>query len=214
MPAREGYTPDKLPQLEVAFEDQVDKGQYDLDTSLSLLRQYSFSPEHVNIKIISKILITAMLQLPSPDFALMLHLIPERSQDEQPLAALIALNQHLEGARFQAFWPAADSCRDILKSVPGVNDSVRTYILGAISSTYQRVTKSLLADSLRLDGAPLDALIESRTKSDGWRSSSTSNGDTIYILPRTDFNVIKHQAGQGGSLGFGLEQVAPVLAAA
>lgn len=37
-------------------------------------------------------------------------------QEEQPLAALIALTQHLEGARFQAFWVAVDSCRDIVKS--------------------------------------------------------------------------------------------------
>ena len=58
----------------------VDKGTYDLEACLTLLRLYSFSPEHVNVKIISKILIKAMPQLPSPDFALMLHLIPERLQ--------------------------------------------------------------------------------------------------------------------------------------
>ena len=37
-------------------------------------------------------------------------------QDEQPIAALVALTQHLEGARFAQFWQAADMCRDTLKS--------------------------------------------------------------------------------------------------
>lgn len=197
----------------------MERGTYDLDACLTLLRLYSFSPEHVNVRIMSKILIKAMLQLPSPDFALMLHLIPERLQvamfthcslsvkavsprltqveavlvqEEQPLAALIALTQHLEGARFQAFWLAADSCRDIVKSgkpagpasqvcpawhssiqfhyvpaidyafayaVPGFYDSVRAYILTAICSTFQKISKANLAESLRLEGAPLDQLV-------------------------------------------------------
>ena len=62
------------------YVNKVDKGTYDLNSCLTLLRLYSFSPEHVNIKVIGKILIKAMLRLPSPDFALMLHLIPERQQ--------------------------------------------------------------------------------------------------------------------------------------
>ena len=62
------------------LSQQVERGTYDLDACLTLLRLYSFSPEHVNVNVISKILIKAMLQLPSPDFALMLNMIPERLQ--------------------------------------------------------------------------------------------------------------------------------------
>ncbi len=80
-------------------------------------------------------------------------------QEEQPIAALIALNQHLEGGRFQAFWQAADSCRDILGSVPGYYDAIRRYIVGAMSSTCQKVSKTLLGEILHLDGAQLDQLV-------------------------------------------------------
>ena len=84
------------------------------------------------------------------------------AQDEQPLSALIALTQHLEGARFPDYWQTADSCRSILGSVPGYYDAVRKYILYVISVTCQKVTSSLLAESLRLDEAGMDALVGQR----------------------------------------------------
>lgn len=75
------------------------------------------------------------------------------------MAALIALTQHLEGARFQAYWQAADSCKEILESVPGYYDAIRAYIVLAISITCQKFSKQLLGDSLRLDGTALDKLV-------------------------------------------------------
>lgn len=80
-------------------------------------------------------------------------------QDEQPLAALIALTQHLEGARFSEYWHTADSCKSILSSVPGYYDAIRKYILYVISVTCQKVTKGLLAESMRLDESQVDALV-------------------------------------------------------
>ena len=81
-------------------------------------------------------------------------------QDEQPLSALIALTQHLEGARFTEYWHTADSCKSILGSVPGYYDAIRKYILYVISVTCQKVTKSLLAESMRLDEAGVEALVK------------------------------------------------------
>ncbi len=80
-------------------------------------------------------------------------------QEEQPVAALIALTQHLEGARFQAYWQAADSCRDILSSVPGYQDAIRAYIALAISSTCQKFSKQLLGECLMLDGPAITKLV-------------------------------------------------------
>ena len=72
---------------------------------------------------------------------------------------MIALTQHLEGARFTEYWQTADSCKSILGSVPGYYDAIRKYILYAISVTCQKVTKTLLADSLSLDEAKVDAMV-------------------------------------------------------
>ena len=43
--------------------------------------------------------------------------------------------------------------------MPGYYDAIRKYILYVISDTCQKVTKTLLADSLRLDEAKVDALV-------------------------------------------------------
>ena len=80
-------------------------------------------------------------------------------QEEQPVAALIALAQHLEGARFQAYWQAADACKDVVGSVPGYYEAVRAYILTAITSTCQKASKGMLAESLRMDSPQLDELV-------------------------------------------------------
>ncbi len=75
------------------------------------------------------------------------------------MAALIALTQHLEGARFQAYWQAADACKDVVGPVPGYYEAVRAYILTAITSTCQKASKGMLGESLRLDGPQLDDLV-------------------------------------------------------
>ena len=54
--------------------------QYSLTRDLALLRVYSFAPERTNLKALAAMLIKAMLQLPSHDVSLMLHMIPERLQ--------------------------------------------------------------------------------------------------------------------------------------
>ena len=59
---------------------QAKTGAYDLDANLALLRHYSFAPETAKLDAIAAVLIKAMMRLPEPDFAQLLHLIPERVQ--------------------------------------------------------------------------------------------------------------------------------------
>ena len=87
------------------------------------------------------------------------HDLAGAAQEEQPVAALIVLSQHLEGARFQAFWQAADACKDVVGSVCGYYDAVRAYILTVITSTCQKASKAMVAESLRLDAPQLEALV-------------------------------------------------------
>lgn len=47
------------------------------------------------------------------------------AQDEQPVAALVALTQHLEGARFRDFWLAQGACHDVVAGVAGFYEAVR-----------------------------------------------------------------------------------------
>ena len=105
------------------------------------------------------------------------------------MAALIVLSQHLEGARFQAFWQAADACKDVVGSVPGYYDAVRSYVLTVITSTCQKASKAMVAESLRLDTPQLEALVRrsrqpsGRHASCGELSAATQRG---AVLPGAD----------------------------
>ena len=59
---------------------QAKTGAYDLNGNLALLRHYSFAPETAKLDAIAAVLIKAMMRLPEPDFAQLLHLVPERVQ--------------------------------------------------------------------------------------------------------------------------------------
>jgi hypothetical protein len=48
-------------------------------------------------------------------------------QDEQPVAALVALTQHLESARFRDFWLAQDACQDVVAGVSGFYEAVSAH---------------------------------------------------------------------------------------
>ena len=52
------------------------------------------------------------------------------AQDEQPVAALVALTQRLEGARFRDFWLAQDACRDVVAGVAGFYEAACPQPLG------------------------------------------------------------------------------------
>ena len=59
---------------------QAKTGAYDLNGNLALLRHYSFAPETAKLDATAAVLTKAMMRLPEPDFAQLLHLIPERVQ--------------------------------------------------------------------------------------------------------------------------------------
>jgi hypothetical protein len=131
-------------------------------------------------------------------------------QEEQEIATLVVIMQHLHGARFQSFWMAVDACRTVhLSQVPGFVEAIRNHILRAVHSTCQKVRRSTLGDYLRLDVAALNDLIESKVASEGWNVSKAGS-ETIIELPKTSHNQLKEQASQ--TTAFRFEQLAPLLA--
>ena len=77
---------------------QVKSGTYDLDANLALLRHYNFAPEGAKINVIALVLTKAMMRLPEPDFAQLLHLVPERVQVRRLLATLLFLGCWVDSA--------------------------------------------------------------------------------------------------------------------
>ncbi|CAN6563606.1 unnamed protein product [Malus baccata var. baccata] len=140
------YNPDILLDLENYVNEQVSSQTYSLDANLCLLRLYQFEPNRMSTQIVARILVKALMAMPSPDFSLCLFLIPERVQMEEQFKTLIVLSHYLETGRFSQFWDEASKNRHIVEAVPGFEQAIQDYAVHVLSLTYQRVPRSVLAE--------------------------------------------------------------------
>ncbi|KAK4396801.1 Eukaryotic translation initiation factor 3 subunit K [Sesamum angolense] len=182
------YNPDILPDLENYVNEQVSSQTYSLNANLCLLRLYQFEPERMSTQIVARILIKALMAMPAPDFSLCLFPIPERVQMEEQFKTLIVLSHYLETARFRQFWDEAVKSRHILEVIPGFEQAIQAYAIHVLSLTYQKVTRSILAESINIEGLSLDKVIEHHVANSGWVIEKNQNKGQLIILPRNEFN--------------------------
>ncbi|KAI3443508.1 hypothetical protein Pfo_000173 [Paulownia fortunei] len=182
------YNPDILPDLENYVNEQVSSQTYSLNANLCLLRLYQFEPDRMSTQIVARILIKALMAMPAPDFSLCLFLIPERVQMEEQFKTLIVLSHYLETARFRQFWDEAAKSHHILEVVPGFEQAIQAYAIHVLSLTYQKVPRSVLAESINVEGLSLDKFVEHHVANSGWAIEKNQNKGQLIILPRSEFN--------------------------
>lgn len=173
------YDRNSLPQLEQYVDCQVEQQLNDSETNLAVLKLYQFYPQTYNASVVSKILIKALMNLPSTDFLCALYLIPERRQVDEPVPIISRLASLLETGCFTQFWSDAGACADLLASVPGSLDSIREFILSVVARTYHTIDLPVLAEIINLEEE--DAIDLVTTK--GWTVSGS-----IVTCPRSDDN--------------------------
>ncbi|KAL0660230.1 hypothetical protein Bca4012_080815 [Brassica carinata] len=210
------FNPEILPDLENYVNEQVTSQTYSLDANLCLLRLYQFEPERMNTHVVARILIKALMAMPTPDFSLCLFLIPERVQMEEQFKALIVLSHYLETGRFQQFWDEAAKNRHFLESV--LRKLSKAYASHLLSLSYQKLPRSVLAEKyltfdnsllLNMDGASLDKFIEHQVANNGWIVEK--EGGSI-VLPQNEFNhpELKKNAGENVPLEH-IARIFPIL---
>lgn len=147
------YDPDILPRLEAYVDHQVAGGRAlnDPDSNLAVLKLYQFYPAHYRADTVAKILIKALMTLPSTDFLCALYLVPDRRQVDEPIPVIAKLAELLETGCFKEFWEAAGSCRELLESVPGSLDAVRDFMASVVARTYRCVDLPVLGELLELE---------------------------------------------------------------
>ncbi|KAM1813191.1 hypothetical protein ACFX11_027028 [Malus domestica] len=182
------YNPDILPDLENYVNEQVSSQTYSLDANLCLLRLYQFEPDRMSTQIVARILVKALMAMPSPDFSLCLFLIPERVQMEEQFKTLIVLSHYLETGRFSQFWDEASKNRHIVEAVPGFEQSIQAYAVHVLSLTYQRVPRSVLAEAINIEGLALDKFLEHHVANSGWILEKGQGRGQLIVLPRNEFN--------------------------
>lgn len=182
------YNPDILPELESYVQEQVMHQTYSLDANLCLLRLYQFETSRMNIQIVARILVKALMALPAPDFNLCMFLIPERLQMEEPFLTFITLAHFLETARFREFWDEAARNRDILEVVPGFEQAIQGYALHVLSLTYQRLPRHVLAEAINVEGLLLDKFLEHQVANNGWSLEKGHGVGQVVVLPPNEHN--------------------------
>lgn len=156
------YDPSILPRLEEFVNYQVAHGFCDPDINLAVLKLYQFYPDKYNASTVSKILIKALMNLPSTDFLCSLYLIPERRQVDEPIPVISQLAGLLETGRFKDFWAASGACADLLASVPGSLNAVRDFMMEVVGRTYKTINVSTLGETLNLDEDGIRKKIEGK----------------------------------------------------
>lgn len=173
------YDPSILPKLEEFVDYQVSHRFCDAGANLAVLKLYQFYPEKYNPSTVSKILIKALMNLPTTDFLCALYLIPDRKQVDEPIPVITQLQGLLETGRFKDFWEASGTCADLLASVPGSIDAVRDFMIGVIGRTYKSIDKTTLRELLNLDDGSVDDVIRNHN----WQES-----DGVIDLPSNEEN--------------------------
>lgn len=158
------YDPAILPRLEEFVTMQVTENFYDADTNFAILKIYQFHPSKYNAQIVSKILIKALMSIPTSDFLTCLYLIPESRQINEPIPVITQLARLLETGQFKNFWAASGACRGLLEGVPGCLDSFREFMLDVVGRTYRSLEIATLQDILDIAQEDAEKLIVGR----GW----------------------------------------------
>lgn len=173
------YDPSILPKLEEFVNFQVQNVFSDAEANLAVLKLYQFYPDKYNASTVSKILIKALMTLPSTDFLCALYLIPERRQVDEPIPVISRLATMLETGRFTDFWAESGACKDLLASVPGSLSAIRDFMLNVIARTYHTIDVAVLENIINLEEKPLLEAIAAK----GWTVD-----DGIVTCPKSDEN--------------------------
>lgn len=216
-------TPVRNPNVEEALEDenrydaemslgplcadlsnQLKNGHYDLEVNLAILKLYLMHPKSDNmVPIMKQILMKALTRFPSTDFALCMYQIPEKYHNNAELKPIIDLAALLELSDFKKFWEELKKNADC-KTVNGLEDSVRKFIVGVVGMTYSVVSSDELAALLNVTegSTPFMAIL----KENGWTKTADSN-----VIINADAGKVQDN-GATKSSALTLQQLQEVLA--
>jgi hypothetical protein len=84
------YSADSIPQLEQYVDAQVSgSAPYHFGANRTLAKLYQFFPDKSNAAMVGRILMLAVLQFPKTDILALLCLVPEKTQEIEPVATVI-----------------------------------------------------------------------------------------------------------------------------
>lgn len=146
----ERYNPENIKTLEHYVDLQAREKGYDLEANLALLKLYQFNPTHSNIFVVVQILLKALTNLPHTDIVLCKCLLSQEQEEDPQVKTILYLADLLEMCQFKVFWQQVHSQADLIRSVPGFEDSIRRFVCHVICITYQTIEETVLGELLGL----------------------------------------------------------------
>jgi len=152
--AKDRYSVEILPHLTQCVNSQVKEQWYDCEINLAILKLYQFHPIKeagiVDLDVLLKILVLALMRIPEVDFKLCLYLIPEQYQSIDSVISLTKLADALEQCQYANLWKIVEAKPEVLAVVAGLDTSFRITIFETICLAYQEMPIRSLCESLNL----------------------------------------------------------------
>jgi len=214
------YDLEILPQLEEHLEEQLEKATYNLEANLAILKLYLLNPNEAKVKVYEGILLKALMAFPATDFALCMYQIPEKYHAQ--LKDPIKLSQHLEMAKFKAFWKAAEEQVTAAKEPDSEGketfgkglvrakkwqEAIQDFVCGVVSTTYRSIRCEQLAELLNLPATDIEKIIKAK----GWTRKAD---DKEVIVVREDASFEKARAEPKASTAMSLDMYKQLFNAA
>eukprot|EP00911_Craspedida_sp_UC1_P002963 UC1_evm1s2161 len=98
------YDPGNLGVFVNYVRETTEKGTYDLEAYLAVLKLYQFKHAKFDVETTRAILLKAMTAMPSNDFSLCLGLLSTAQQDHAQIQPLVYMADLLETCMFPEFW--------------------------------------------------------------------------------------------------------------
>ncbi|MCJ1308683.1 hypothetical protein MMC25_002337 [Agyrium rufum] len=196
------------PGTTTVFQDyvttQCEERSYDCYANLALLKLYQFNPHLARDEVITNILVKALMNFPTPDFSLCLHLLPPHilassstsaslpAAGDAPLTEavqkLTVLNTLLSQADYRRFWSTLDSddlYADLVADVSGFEEEMRVKIAFIVGQSCRELQRAVLEEWLQMKGNEFAQFI---TNVVGWK---VDEGRGMVEIPPTKENEAK-----------------------
>ncbi|KAK3168167.1 hypothetical protein OEA41_004613 [Lepraria neglecta] len=202
------------PETTTIFQDyvtqQCEDRTYDCYANLALLKLYQFNPHLTRDEPTTNILVKALTVFPSPDFSLLLHLLPPHilsptstssasgptpAAGDAPLSEAVQklslLNSLLEQANYSGFWATLDSddlYADLIADVNGFEELMRVRIASCVGQGCREVERGVCEGWLNLSGKEFEGFV---TEICGWGIDHSDGSTAVIRIPVNKENEAK-----------------------
>ncbi|TDH73073.1 uncharacterized protein CCR75_005254 [Bremia lactucae] len=136
---------DCIEVLETYLAEQVENKTVDIDANLALLKLYQMYPSVASAKNVALVLIKGIMALPSTFFTGASTMVPENIREDANVSAALRAGFMLQSCLFEEFWKERGTLAD---EVPDFLESVRAYILTAVSHSHSVISTQVMKAKL------------------------------------------------------------------